>query len=157
MIKVMFICLGNICRSPMAEFIFKDLVRKEGLDKNFEISSAGTSAEEEGNPVYPPARSELERHGISCAGKRAKKYEPSDYANADYILPMEARHVRSILRISGDPAGKVHRLADFTPNPHDIADPWYTRDFPTAYKDIYQGCAAFLEYLKKTLPASSRG
>ncbi len=157
MIKVMFICLGNICRSPMAEFIFKDLVRKEGLDKNFEISSAGTSAEEEGNPVYPLARSELERHGISCAGKRAKKYEPSDYANADYILAMEARHVRSILRISGDPTGKVHRLADFTPNPHDIADPWYTRDFPTAYKDIYQGCAAFLEYLKKTLPASSRG
>lgn len=148
MIKVMFVCLGNICRSPMAEFIFKDIVRRRG--GSFEIASSATSSEEEGNAVYAPAAQMLARHGISCAGKRAVRFTPADYAHYDYILCMEGRNVRSLHRVTGgDPDGKIRRLLDFSDHPRDISDPWYTRDFQTAYDDIVEGCEAFYDYLQR--------
>ena len=145
MIRVLFVCLGNICRSPMAEFIMKKEIEERGIAAGFEIASAGTSDEEEGNPVYPPARAELSRRGIDCSGKRARKIARADCAHYDYILCMEDWHVRSVLRLCGEKEkGKVHRLSDYTDRPHDIADPWYTRDFAAAYSDIRPGVAAFL-------------
>ena len=146
MVKILFVCLGNICRSPMAEFICKDLLAKRGKEEGYFVASAGTSDEEEGNPVYPPARAELAKYGISCEGKRARQLRPSDYGKFDYILCMEGYHVRAAARIcGGDPQGKIVRLADFTARPHDIADPWYTRDFSTAYAEIEEGVCAFLD------------
>lgn len=147
--KILFVCLGNICRSPMAEFIMKDEVRRQNRAGDFLIASAGTSGEEEGNPVYPPARAELAKHGISCEGKRAKKFLPSDYSAYDYILCMENSHVRELRRQTGDPDKKIFRLLDFTSSPHDIADPWYTRNFSLAYAQIAEGVRAFLLFLQK--------
>ena len=144
MIRVLFVCLGNICRSPMAEFIFKDAVRRRGEEAGFYAESAGTSDEEEGNPVYPPARAELARHGISCAGKRARRMTAADYGRFDYILAAESANVRGILRLCGDQQGKVHRILDFSARPRDIADPWYTGDFAATYADLCEGIEAFL-------------
>ena len=150
MIRVLFVCLVNICRSPMGEFMLKDLVAREGLADRFLIASAGTSAEEEGNAVYPPARAELARHGISCAGKRARKLTVRDYSENDYILAMEGRNIAAMLRIfGGDPQGKVFRLLDFSSRPRDIADPWYTGNFSLTFADIEEGIEAFLQYLRK--------
>lgn len=143
----MFVCLGNICRSPMAEFIFKSIVAERG--GAFEAASAGTSDEEYGHPVYPPAARMLERHSISCRGKRAVQFTPQDYVCCDLIVCMESRHIRSLERmLGGDPQGKIVRLLDFTDHPRDIADPWYTGDFATAYNEIYEGCLALYEKLK---------
>ena len=152
MIKVLFICHGNICRSPMAEFIFKDMVACRGLSDQFYIASAATSTEEiwngQGNPVYPPARQELARHGISCEGKRAVQIQKSDYDKYDYLLGMEQRNIRNMMRILGrDPKKKVHRLLDYSNNPRDIADPWYTGNFDSTYRDVVEGCEAFLDML----------
>ena len=147
-VKILFLCHGNICRSPMAEFIFKDLVQKRGLAERFEIASAATSAEELGNPVYPPARAELARHGLSCQGKTARQVGRADYAEYDYIVVMERYNIPNALRRLGDdPEGKVYRLLDFTDRPRDIADPWYSGDFATAYAEIAEGCVALLEYI----------
>lgn len=152
MIKVLFVCHGNICRSPMAEFIFKDMVACRGLSDQFYIASAATSTEEiwngQGNPVYPPARQELARHGISCEGKRAVQIQKSDYDKYDYLLGMEQRNIRNMMRILGrDPKKKVHRLLDYSNNPRDIADPWYTGNFDSTYRDVVEGCEAFLDML----------
>lgn len=152
MIKVLFICHGNICRSPMAEFIMKDMVSKAGMSDRFYIASAATSSEEiwngVGNPVYPPAREELARHGISCKGKRAVQLTKEDYNRYDYILGMEHWNIRNMLRILGkDPEGKVKLLLDYSDRPRDIADPWYTGEFGKTYADIAEGCEAFLKYL----------
>ncbi len=154
MIKILFVCHGNICRSPMAEFIFKDMVTRRGLSDQFYIASAATSTEEiwngQGNPVYPPARQELARHGISCEGKRAVQIQKSDYDKYDYLLGMEQRNIRNMMRILGrDPEHKVHRLLDYSNNPRDIADPWYTGNFDSTYRDVVEGCEAFLGMLMR--------
>lgn len=149
MLKILFVCLGNICRSPMGEFIFKDLIEKQGLADRFFVASAGTSAEEEGNPVYPPARETLRRHGIACAGKRAVQFRAQDYGRFDFILAMEERNAESLRRTVGaDPRKKIVRLLDFSPRPRDISDPWYTRDFEAAYNDIAEGANCFLQWLR---------
>lgn len=148
MIRILFVCYGNICRSPMAEFIMKDLVGKKGRGDDFYIASAATSDEEiwngVGNPVYPPAREELRRHGITdVSGKQATQLRRSDYDKYDLILGMEKMNIRSMISIlGGDPEGKVKRLLDYSDNPRDISDPWYTRDFKSAYDDIIEGCEA---------------
>lgn len=148
MIKIMFICHGNICRSPMAEFIFKDMVQKIGLEKEFVIASSATSTEEIwngiGNPVYPPAKAELAEHGISCKGKRAVQLKKSDYDKYDMFICMDSRNVTNTMRIFGnDPDHKVCKLL----KNKDVSDPWYTDRFDVAYNDIYEGCCQLLESL----------
>ena len=148
MIKILFICLGNICRSPMAEFIMKKMIREEGLESQIYVESAGTSSEEVGNPVYYLTKSKLEENGIDCSGKSARKFVSSDYDKFDYIIAMEEKNVRDILKILGhDSSHKVSRLLDFTNKPKDIDDPWYTRDFDKAYEEINKGCTSLLKYI----------
>ena len=153
MIKVLFVCHGNICRSPMAEFCMKDLVRQAGLTNQFVIDSAATSTEEIwngiGNPVYPPAKKELLRHGLSCEGKRAVLLRKDDYARYDLIIGMDHNNLRNMHRIFGqDPEGKIQLLLDYTDHPGDIADPWYTGDFETTWDDILRGCKGLLQQLQ---------
>ena len=148
MTKILFVCHGNICRSPMAEFIMKDLVRKAGLEDRFQIASAATSTEELGNPVHPGTQRRLAREGISTRGKTAVQLTRRDYQRYDYLIGMEQRNLSGMLRILGsDPAGKVHRLLDFTDRPRDIADPWYTGDFDRTYDDVVEGCRGLLAHL----------
>jgi hypothetical protein len=154
MIKILFVCHGNICRSPMAEFVMKKLVSDAGLTARFQIASAATSTEEIwngiGNPVYPPAKAELARHGISCEGKRAQQVTRADYAEYDYLIGMDGANIRNMLRIfGGDPEGKVAKLLSYAGSERDISDPWYTGDFGTTYDDVLEGCTAFLEYLQQ--------
>lgn len=150
MTRVLFVCLGNICRSPMAECIFKDMVEKRGLSGKFFIDSAATSTEELGNPIYPPARRKLTAMGVPLTGHRARQMTRRDYRDFDLILGMETANIRNILHITGgDPEGKVRRLLDYTDRPRDIDDPWYTDDFDTAYREIAQGCEALLASLEK--------
>ena len=148
--RVLFICHGSICRSPMAEFIMKKMVSDRGLADRFHIESAATSSEEiwngVGNPVYPPAARKLAEHGISCSGHHARRLERSDYDRFDLLIGMESYNIRNMMRILGkDPAKKVCKLLDFAGG-GDISDPWYTDDFDTAYRQIEQGCAALLEH-----------
>ena len=150
MVKILFVCHGNICRSPMAEYFMKNLVEKVGLAGQFVIASAATSTEEIGNPVYPPARQELARHGIPCTGHAARQLRRSDYDYFDLIIGMDSANIRNMNRIcGGDPDGKIHRLLDYTPRPGDVADPWYTGDFGATWRDVEAGCTALLEKLKK--------
>ena len=148
MVKILFVCHGNICRSPMAEFVMKDLVKKAGRDGEFDIASAATSSEEIGNPVYPQARRKLAEHGLACDGKRARQFTARDYSHYDLIIGMDSANIRSLRRASGgDPEGKVRLLLSYTPHPRDVADPWYTGDFDAAWNDIYTGCQALLNSL----------
>ncbi|MBO5199977.1 MAG: low molecular weight phosphotyrosine protein phosphatase [Clostridia bacterium] len=149
MIKVMFVCHGNICRSPMAEFVFKDLLDKAGISHLFKVESSAVSFEEIGNPVYPPARSVLASKGISCAGKRAVHFEPADYDEYDYILVMDQSNMRNILRITGGRNdGRIRLLLSFAGREASVSDPWYTGDFDTCYDDIFAGCTALLSYVR---------
>lgn len=149
MIKVLFICLGNICRSPMAEFVFRDMVQKRGLADRFHIASAATSSEELGNPVHRGTTEKLKEYGISTKGKYAVQLKKKDYQEYDYLIGMEYRNIRCIQRIIGsDSEHKVSMLLDFTGNPRDIADPWYTGNFDKTYDDILEGCEGFLNYLE---------
>lgn len=148
MIKVLFICHGNICRSPMAEFVMKDIVAKRGLNDLFFIASAATSTEEIGNPVHPGTRDKLKEYGISVSGKYAIQVKRSDYEKYDYILGMDQWNMRNMKRIFGsDPKRKIHLLLDFSDHPRDIADPWYTGNFNITYQDICEGCEAVLDYI----------
>ena len=150
MIRILFVCHGNICRSPMAEFIMKDLVEKAGLSDHFHIESAATSTEEIGNPVYPPARRKLAEHGISCAGKTARRLTSSDYGRYDFLIGMDRANLRNMQRIcGGDPDGKLHLLMDYTDRPGDVVDPWYTGDFETTWQDVLAGCRGLLEACKE--------
>ena len=148
MTKVLFICHGNICRSPMAEFVMKDLVAKAGLSDKFEIASAATSTEEIGNPVYPPARRKLAEHGISCAGHAARQMQRADYSRYDLLIGMDQENLYNMRRIcGGDPEGKIHLLLDYTARPGSVADPWYTGDFERTWQDVLEGCRALLARL----------
>ena len=148
-INILFVCLGNICRSPMAEYFMKDLVEKEGLDWAFHIESAATSREELGNPAYPPARRELQKHGISCAGHTARQLTAADYGRFDYLIGMDSSNRRNMLRIcGGDSEGKISLLLDHTHRPGDVADPWYTGDFTATWRDVSEGCTALLRELR---------
>lgn len=145
MIKVLFVCHGNICRSPMAEFVMKDLVKKAGREEDFLIASAATSGEELGNPVYPPARRELEKHGISCVGKTARRLTAADYERFDYLVGMDSANLRNMRKLfDGDPLGKCSLLLEHTPRTGDVADPWYTGDFSATWRDVSEGCACLL-------------
>ena len=142
MIKVLFVCHGNICRSPMAEFIMKDLVAKAGRSGEFHIASAAVSREELGNPVYPPARRELAKHGIRCDGHAAHQITAAELAQFDYIYYMDASNARYLRRLFGASADKCRPLL-----PRDVADPWYTGDFTATWDDILTGCRRILEEL----------
>ena len=152
MTRIMFVCHGNICRSPTAEFIFRDMLKRKGLEDRFTVDSSATSTEEiwngVGNPVYPPAREELARHGLSCEGKRAVQVTKADYDRYDWLICMDSNNVRNLLRIlGGDPDGKVHKLMDYTDRGGDVADPWYCGHFDITYRDICEGCEALLNDL----------
>ncbi len=152
MTNILFICHGNICRSPMAEFIFRNMLAQRGLSDRFTVASAATSTEEirggRGNPVYPPAVRELAKHGISVAGKHAVQLQRSDYAKYDLLIGMDSANIRNMHRmLGGDPDGKIRKLMDYTDRPGDVADPWYSDRFDIAYRDIYDGCAALLKNL----------
>lgn len=147
--RIMFVCHGNICRSPMAEFILKDMVKRKEIADEFVISSSATSTEEIwgdiGNPVYPPAKAELAKHGISCEGKRAVQLRKSDYDKYDLFIGMDKMNIRNMYRILGDdPENKIRKLKDYTDG-GDVADPWYSGRFDVTWRDIYDGCEALLE------------
>ncbi|MBE7089839.1 MAG: low molecular weight phosphotyrosine protein phosphatase [Clostridiales bacterium] len=150
MIRIMFVCYGNICRSPMAEFLMKDFVKKKGLEDKFYIKSSATSYEEIGHRVYGGTRVILDRLGIDYSGKVAEKLYADDYDNFDYFIGMDESNRRNMVRqLNGDKEGKVSLLLDYTKNPREVADPWYTRDFDLTYRDITEGIEAFFEFLKK--------
>ncbi len=143
--KILFVCHGNICRSPMAEFVMKDLVKKAGLASQFRIESAAASREEIGNPVYPPARRKLAEHGISCGGHAARQLTNADYEEYDLLIGMDKANLRDMYRIcGGDFVGKLHLLMDYTDCHRDVADPWYTGDFEATWQDVLAGCRGLL-------------
>ena len=147
MIKILFVCLGNICRSPMAEFVMRDMVEKAGRTEEFYIASAATSSEEVGNPVHHGTRSKLAKYGISVAGKYAIQLTKADYEQYDYIIGMDDYNIRAINRITGgDEQGKVYKLLDFAGGGN-IADPWYTGNFDETYDDVIRGCEGLLKHI----------
>jgi protein-tyrosine phosphatase len=152
MIKILFVCHGNICRSPMGEFVMKDMVSKAELTDSFEIASAATSSEEiwngVGNPVYPPARAKLAEHGISCEGKRARQITPKDGEYYDLLICMDGANVRNTKHVCGHD-DKVHLLLEYTGENRDVADPWYTDDFEATWQDVSRGCRALLEKIMR--------
>ena len=154
MMRIMFVCHGNICRSPMAEFVLKKMVAEKGIANQFLIASSATSTEEiwggVGNPVYPPAKAELAKHGISCEGKRAVQLTRADYDKYDLFVGMDSANIRNMHRIlGGDPQCKIRKLMDYTPKGGDVADPWYTRRFDVTYADVLAGCEGLLNKILK--------
>ncbi len=148
MVKVLFICHGNICRSPMAEFVMKNLVEKRGISSDFYIESAATSTEEIGNPVYPPAKRKLAEHGISCDGKYARQVTKRDYQEYDYLIVMDNWNMKNLRRMLGaDPEGKMFMLMSFAGSSREVADPWYTGNFDATWHDVTAGCEGLLDYL----------
>ncbi len=148
MINILFICHGNICRSPMAEFVFREEAQKRGLGDRFFIDSKATTSEEIGNPVYPPVRRLMNGLGIDVSGKTASKMKDEDYDRFDYIIAMDDENLWGLKRIIGeDTDNKVSLLMSYTDRPGNVSDPWYTRDFETAYRDIREGCSGFMDFL----------
>ena len=147
--KILFVCHGNICRSPMAEYVMKDLVKKAGLEDQFQIASAATSREEIGSPVYPPARRKLAEHGISCDGHAARQLRNSDYEEYDLLIGMDRANLRNMYRIcGGDFNDKIHLLMEYAGRPEqEVADPWYTGDFDATWRDVLEGCQGLLREL----------
>lgn len=150
MIKILFVCHGNICRSPMAEFVMRDMIKKCGLDGKIVTASAATSTEEIGNPVHSGTRRKLREHGISTDGKYAVQLTKSDYDKYDYLIGMDSANIRNMKCITGGDE-KIIRLLDLTDEPRDVADPWYTGDFDTTYNDVVKGCKVLLEKLEGEL------
>ena len=154
MTRIMFVCHGNICRSPMAEFVLKKMLSEQGLADQFMVASSATSTEEiwngVGNPVYPPAKAELAKHGIFCEGKRAVQLCRADYDKYDLFVGMDSANIRNMHRIlGGDPQNKIRKLMDYTSKGGDVADPWYTRRFDLTYADVVAGCEGLLNALIK--------
>lgn len=150
MTKILFVCHGNICRSPMAELVFKRMISDRGVSDKFFVESRATSAEELGNPVYPPARRELSRHGISSEGKYAIQLTRLDYDKYDLIIGMDSANMRNMHRLFGaDPMNKIKKLMEYTDRGGDVADPWYTGDFEVTYRDVCDGCEALLKSLSQ--------
>lgn len=148
MIKILFCCHGNICRSPMAEMVMKDMVSRLGIAAEFEIASAATSTEEIGNPVYPPARAELAKHGIKCEKRGARQITKLDYNKYDLLIGMDSANIRNMIRmLGGDPDNKIHLLLEYAGMRRDISDPWYSGNFDATYSDVVVGCKGLLEYL----------
>ena len=152
MTRIMFVCHGNICRSPMAEFVLKKMLVERGIAADFVVASSATSTEEiwngVGNPVYPPAKEEMAKHGITCEGKCAVQLIRVDYEKYDLFIGMDSANIRNMHRIlGGDPQGKIRKLMDYTDRGGDVADPWYTRDFSTTYRDVTDGCRGLLHTL----------
>ena len=151
MIKILFVCHGNICRSTMAEFVMKDMVEKAGVAQRFHIESAATTDEEIGNPVYPNTKRKLAEHGISCEGKTARQMTRRDYDRFDMIIGMDQENLGDMRRIcGGDPEKKISLLLDYTDHPRDVADPWYTRNFDETWEDVNEGCRAVLDLCLKS-------
>lgn len=149
MTRILFVCLGNICRSPMAEYVMKELTRQAGLSAEVQIDSAATSREEIGNPVYPPARRKLQEHGISCAGHAARQLTAADYNAYDCIIGMDRANLRDMRRLfGGDAAGKLHLLLEYAGRADEVADPWYTGDFEATWRDVLAGCQGLLAQLR---------
>ncbi len=149
MTRILFVCLGNICRSPMAEYVMRDLVRQAGLEDKIQVASAATSREELGNPVYPPARRKLAEHGIACEGHSARQMTAADYDRFDLLIGMDQNNLRNMNRIcGGDPQHKLRMLMDYTDRPGEVADPWYTGDFERTWQDVLAGCQGLLEQLE---------
>ena len=152
MIGILFVCHGNICRSPMAEFVMKDIVKRAGVEDRFLIESAATSTEELGNPVYPPARRKLAEHGIRCDGKTARQMRREDYDRFDLLIGMDSFNLRNMRRIvGGDPEGKMRLLLDYTSRPGEVDDPWYSGDFDATWRDVTEGCEGLLKSLQDRL------
>ncbi|MBS4900624.1 MAG: low molecular weight phosphotyrosine protein phosphatase [Clostridiales bacterium] len=146
MLKILFICHGNICRSPMAEFAMKDLVKKRGIKEKFHIESAATSTEELGNGVYPPVKALLKSKGIDCDGKTARQIRKEDYDKFDLLIGMDSANIRNMKRVFGNDR-KISMLLDYTGHPGEVADPWYTRDFNATWEYVIRGCEGLLEYI----------
>ena len=151
--RILFVCHGNICRSPAAEFVFKDMLRRAGKAEEFRVDSAATSTEEIGNPVYPPMRRVLAEHGIDCTGKTARLLRRSDYETYDLIIGMDEENLWNMRRLfQGDAEGKLHNMLEYAGRPHDaVADPWYTRDFERTWDDVEEACRGLLEALTGTV------
>lgn len=155
MIRILFVCHGNICRSPMAEFVMKETVKCAGMEEQFYIESAATSTEELGNPVYPPARRKLSEHGIRCDGKTARQMRREDYDRFDLLIGMDCFNLRNMRRIvGGDPANKLRLLLDYTNCPGEVDDPWYSGDFDATWRDVTAGCEGLLRSLRDQLKGS---
>ena len=146
---ILFVCHGNICRSPMAEFVMKEMVKQRRLD--IHVESAATSTEELGNPVHPGTRRKLSEHGISCKGKTARQITRQDYQEFDLIIGMDEWNMHNLERLfPGDPDGKLYKLLSFCEDGRDVADPWYTGDFEATWQDVNRGCAALLDRLERS-------
>lgn len=155
--RLLFVCLGNICRSPMAEFIMKKLVKEAGLESEFEIASAATSDYEIGNPVYPLAQEKLKEHGIRCAGKTARQMTRKDYDRYDLLIGMDQQNLADMRNIcGGDREDKLRLLMDYTDRPGSVSDPWFTRNFEEAWVDVEEGCRGLLAYLQNKKGAKRR-